>query len=165
MSQGNVIDVKVRRLRDDAVLPYYATSGAAGLDLVACLDNKLVLQPSERSLVPTGIAISLPDRNWVALVFARSGLATRSGVALANGVGVIDADYRGEIMCALMNLGDSPVTIEPGDRIAQIAFMPVAVGRLIEVAQLDATERGQGGFGSTGYSAMPTVPEDASNSF
>lgn len=144
------ITVKVQRLREGARLPYYATEGAAGLDLVAALDEPVTLQPGERRAVPTGIAIALPSREWVALVFARSGLAARHGLALANGVGVIDSDYRGEILCAMVNLGQEPVTIRPGDRIAQLVCVPVATVRLEPVDALDPTARGAGGFGSTG---------------
>lgn len=154
MTNESFVELKVKRLRDHASLPYYASAGAAGLDLVACLDSPLELTPGGRIAVPTGIAIALPSRNWVALVFARSGLATRSGLTLANGVGVIDSDYRGEILCSMVNLSDQPVTIKPGDRIAQLAVMPVGVAHLVEVDSLDTTPRGTGGFGSTGTSAQ-----------
>ncbi|MDI6709373.1 MAG: dUTP diphosphatase [Bacillota bacterium] len=130
--------------------PAYATAGAAGMDLAACLESPLTLGPGERELVPTGLAIELPSRAFVALVFPRSGLAARRGVTLANAVGVVDADYRGEILCPLINLGPDPVTITPGDRIAQVLFVPVATAALEWVEKLSPSVRGDGGFGSTG---------------
>ena len=131
-------------------LPAYATAGAAGLDLRACLPEPVVLAPGERRLIPTGIAIALPSPQWVALVFARSGLAARHGIQMANGVGVIDSDYRGEIKCALLNAGSEPFTVQPGDRIAQLVVMPVAQIVWEEVDELAPSERGAAGFGSTG---------------
>lgn len=150
MEENNTLTVQVKRLRADTPLPFYASKGAAGVDLVAAIDEAIVLAPGERQAVPTGIALALPGREWVALVFARSGLATRAGLALANGVGVIDSDYRGEVLVPLINLSDEPFTIHPHDRIAQMLFMPVGVAKLVEVDALDETERGAGGFGSTG---------------
>lgn len=144
------IEVRVQRVREGAALPEYATAGAAGVDLHACIEQAVTLAPGERSVIPTGLAIALPDHHWVALVFPRSGLATRHGLVLANSVGVIDADYRGEVLCAMLNQGTEPVTIEPQQRIAQMLFVPIALARLREVDQLPATERGSGGFGSTG---------------
>lgn len=144
------VEVKVQRVREGAVLPAYTTEGAAGVDLVACIEKPVTLAPGEGSVVPTGIAIALPDRHWVALVFPRSGLATRKGLVLANSVGVIDADYRGEVLCPMVNRGREPVTIEPGDRIAQMLFLPIGTAKWIEVEELPSTERGSGGFGSTG---------------
>lgn len=120
------------------------------MDLAACLESPLTLGPGERELVPTGLAIELPSRAFVALVFPRSGLAARRGVTLANAVGVVDADYRGEILCPLINLGPDPVTITPGDRIAQVLFLPVATAALEWVEKLSPSVRGDGGFGSTG---------------
>jgi len=143
------IDVQVKQVRNSTPLPAYATAGAAGMDLRAALDNELVLAPGERALVPTGIALQIPN-GYVGLVFARSGLASRHGIALANGVGVIDADYRGEVLCALQNNSSAPYTVTPGDRVAQLAFIPVAHARLVPVADLTDTARGEGGFGSTG---------------
>lgn len=144
------VQVQVQRLRAQAVIPQYATEGAAGVDLVACLDAPQRLAPGEQMMIPTGIAIALPSRDLVGLIFPRSGLATRSGLVLANTVGVIDADYRGEIFCPMVNRGKEPVVIEPGDRIAQMVFMPIAVAELVEAEHLDTTARGAGGFGSTG---------------
>lgn len=153
MVEKSTLTVQIKRLRENAELPYYASKGAAGCDLVAAISEPIVFEPGERKAVPTGIALALPGSEWVALVFARSGLATRSGLALANGVGVIDSDYRGEVLVALANLSQQAVTISPGDRIAQMLFMPVGVANLVEVEALDATERGSGGFGSTGLTS------------
>jgi dUTP pyrophosphatase len=131
-------------------LPAYQSKGAAGIDLYACLQAPLILEPHKPALVPTGVAISLPTEEYVALIFARSGLATRYGVSLSNGVGVVDSDYRGEIKVGLINLSDIPYTVQPGDRIAQLVVTPVCHARIHPVIELDATERGDGGFGSTG---------------
>lgn len=150
MGNQGTLDVRIKRVRKGTPLPFYASAGAAGVDLVAAIDEPLTLAPGTRMAVPTGIALALPGREWVALVFARSGLAARRGLALANGVGVIDSDYRGEVLVALINLSDEPVTINPHDRIAQMLFMPVGVAKLVEVEELDETKRGAGGFGSTG---------------
>ena len=153
MELNDTIAVPVRRVSPLAKrfpLPSYATAGAAGLDLRACLAEPVTLVPGERRLIPTGIAIALPSPQLVALVFARSGLASRHGIQLANGVGVIDSDYRGEILCALQNAGREPFTVQPGDRIAQLVVMPVARISWREVEDLEPSERGAGGFGSTG---------------
>ncbi|OUM99776.1 MAG: deoxyuridine 5'-triphosphate nucleotidohydrolase [Firmicutes bacterium ZCTH02-B6] len=147
------MEVPVRRVSPAAErfpLPSYATAGAAGLDLRACLEEPVTLVPGERRLIPTGIAIALPSPQLVALVFARSGLASRHGIQLANGVGVIDSDYRGEILCAMYNAGSEPFVIQPGDRIAQLVVMPVARIAWREVDDLEPSDRGTGGFGSTG---------------
>ncbi|WP_407307838.1 dUTP diphosphatase [Desulfosporosinus sp. SB140] len=144
------ISVKIKKLSSHATLPAYATSASAGLDLCACIQEKLVLNPGDYLKIPTGIAIELPSQHLVGLVFARSGLASRSGIGLTNGVGVIDSDYRGEIQVLIQNLGSLPVTINPGDRIAQMVFMPIFRALLEEVAELGETLRGAGGFGSTG---------------
>ncbi|HEY8495676.1 MAG TPA: dUTP diphosphatase [Limnochordales bacterium] len=153
MELNDTIAVPVRRvspLAERFPLPSYATAGAAGLDLRACLAEPVTLAPGERRLIPTGIAIALPSPRLVALVFARSGLASRYGIQLANGVGVIDSDYRGEILCAMQNAGSEPFTVQPGDRIAQLVVMPVARISWREVEDLEPSERGAGGFGSTG---------------
>lgn len=130
--------------------PYYATEGAAGMDLCACTDNAVALPPGGRAVFPTGIAVALPSPDYVALVFARSGLGIKHGVALSNGVGVIDSDYRGEIRVGLTNQSDEAYTVLPGDRIAQLAVLPVARAELEIVDTLDETARGAGGLGSTG---------------
>ena len=131
-------------------LPRFATGGAACMDLCACIESPLTLAAGQRALVPTGIAIALPSADYVALVFARSGLGIKKGVCLSNGVGVIDSDYRGEIGVGLVNLGDEPYTIQPGDRIAQLMVVPVVQPTITVVDELDETDRGAGGFGSPG---------------
>ena len=134
----------------DIPLPHFATAGAACMDLCACVDGPVVLAAGERRLIPTGIAIALPSADYVALVFARSGLGIKQGVCLANGVGVIDSDYRGEIGVGLVNLSGEAYTVQPGDRIAQLMVTPVMRPVAVQVKTLDETERGAGGFGSTG---------------
>ena len=131
-------------------LPSYATGGSAAMDLRACVSEPVVIAPGARVVVPSGIAIALPSSEYVALLFARSGLAAKGGVCLANGVGVIDSDYRGEIGVALLNTGSDPYTILPGDRIAQLMVTPVVQPAVELVEELPETTRGAGGFGSTG---------------
>ena len=131
-------------------LPKFATAGAACMDLCACIDAPVTLEAGARALIPTGIAIALPSADYVALVFARSGLGIKQGVCLSNGVGVIDSDYRGEIGVGLVNLGQSAYTVRPGDRIAQLMVTPVVQPTVVQVSELDNTDRGAGGFGSTG---------------
>ena len=131
-------------------LPKFATAGAACMDLCACIDAPVTLEVGARALIPTGIAIALPSADYVALVFARSGLGIKQGVCLSNGVGVIDSDYRGEIGVGLVNLGQSAYTVQPGDRIAQLMVTPVVQPTVVQVSALDDTDRGAGGFGSTG---------------
>ncbi|BFK88806.1 dUTP diphosphatase [Pseudoflavonifractor gallinarum] len=138
------------KIGTDIPFPFYASAGAAGMDLCACMDEPVTIAPRQIVSLPTGIAIALPSADYVALVFARSGLGIKHGVALANGVGVIDSDYRGEIRVGLVNQSDIPYTIQPGDRVAQLAVMPVVQAQLERVETLDETERGAGGFGSTG---------------
>ena len=130
--------------------PYYASDGAAAMDLHACLDEPVTIAPGELVSLPTGVAIALPSAGYAALVFARSGLGVKHGIALSNGVGVIDSDYRGEIRVGLTNLSDIPYTVMPGDRVAQLAVVPVVQAALERVGELDGTQRGAGGFGSTG---------------
>ena len=131
-------------------LPKFATAGAACMDLCACLDEAVTLQAGERRLIPTGIAIALPSADYVALVFARSGLGIKHGIAPANCVGVIDSDYRGELRVALYNESDTDYVIHDGDRIAQLMVTPVVQPTVVQVSELDDTGRGAGGFGSTG---------------
>ncbi len=133
-------------------MPAYATGGSAAVDMRAAIDEDapVTIAPGARAMIPTGMAISLENANVVAILAARSGLAIKSGINLANGIGVIDSDYRGEICVGLYNSSDVPFTVHRGDRIAQLMFMPVYTANLIEVAALDETERGTGGFGSTG---------------
>ncbi len=142
--------IKVMRLRDGAVMPERATCGSAGLDLFACVEGSVVLRPGQCVLIPTGIAVELPSRDLVAFIFARSGISVRHGVALANGVGVVDSDYRGEICVGLRNFGDESYVIEAAMRIAQMVVMPVCSLPLVQVEALSETTRGSGGFGSTG---------------
>ena len=148
------MDLKIKALSPkigtDIPLPYYATPGSAAMDLHACLDGAVTIPAGERRVIPTGLAIALPSADYVALVFARSGLGIKHGVAPANCVGVIDSDYRGELLVGLQNSGGSEFTIRPGDRIAQLMVVPVVQPRLRLVDELDETDRGAGGFGSTG---------------
>ena len=144
------MEVKITLTRPQAKMPVYATPGSAAADLHAVLDQPLEVPAHGRVMVPTGVAIQLPNAGWVALVCARSGLAVKHGLALSNGVGVIDSDYRGEIGVGLVNLGQQAYTIQPGERIAQLMIMPVAQAAFVQVDQLDETQRGEGGFGSTG---------------
>ncbi len=142
------MEMEIKLLRQSAV-PSYKTDGAAGIDLAACIEESMSLSPMERKMVPTGVCVAIPKGN-VGLVFARSGLATRYGITLTNCVGVIDSDYRGEIMCSLINLGGETYTINPGDRIAQLVIMPAPQVAIQVTDKLSETERGEGGFGSTG---------------
>jgi len=130
--------------------PAYKTEGSAGMDLSACIDEDILIKRGETVLIPTGIAIALPDNNSVCYIYARSGLSIKNGIMLANGVGVIDSDYRGEIKVGLINLGKSDYIIKKGDRIAQMVFAPVLRAETEVVSELSETERGAGGFGSTG---------------
>lgn len=142
--------VWIQKLDSRAQAPERATAGSAGADLRALLDEPLTVPPGGRVSVPTGIAIGLPSPETVGLVFARSGLAVKHGLALSNGVGVIDSDYTGEIRVGLVNLSDEAYTIQPGERIAQLVIMPVCLPRMELTDSLKETERGSGGFGSTG---------------
>lgn len=130
--------------------PFYATPGSAAMDLHACVDETVTIPAGGRAVIPTGLAIALPSADFVALVFARSGLGIKHGVAPANCVGVIDSDYRGEVMVGLQNSGKEDYTVSPGDRIAQLMITPVVQAQVRLVDELDETERGAGGFGSTG---------------
>lgn len=144
------MELKIKLLSPKAVMPKYATPGSAAMDLSACMDEAVTLAPGQRALIPTGIAISLPSPQYVALVFVRSSMGIKYGIGQSNGVGVIDSDYRGEIRVGLTNLSDVPYTVQPGDRVAQLAIMPVAQVQPVQVEELDETDRGAGGFGSTG---------------
>ena len=130
--------------------PFYATTGAAAMDLHACIDEAVVIPAGFRKVIPTGIAIALPSTDLVALVLARSGLGIKHGIAPANCVGVIDSDYRGEILVGLQNSGEADYIIKPGDRIAQLMITPVIQASIRMVEELDETDRGAGGLGSTG---------------
>jgi len=130
--------------------PFYATPGAAAMDLHACMDEPVTIPAGKRGVFPTGIAIALPSADYVALVYARSGLGIKHGIAPANCVGVIDSDYRGEILVGLLNSSRFDYTVQPGDRIAQLMITPVIQAQITMVEELDDTDRGAGGFGSTG---------------
>ena len=130
--------------------PFYASAGAAAMDLHACIDEDIVIPAGWRKVIPTGLAIALPSAGYVALIYARSGLGVKHGIAPANCVGVIDSDYRGELMVGLQNSSDSDFIIHPADRIAQLMITPVIQAQISMVDELDDTLRGEGGFGSTG---------------
>lgn len=142
-------EIYVKKLRPDAVLPTRGSEAAAGADLRACLDSAVTVAPGQTVFVGTGLALEIPE-GYAGLVYARSGLACKSGLAPANKVGVIDADYRGEVKVALHNHGSVPVTVSPGDRIAQLVVTPVLMADFLETDDLSDTGRGAGGFGSTG---------------
>lgn len=143
-------NLKIKRLSKNAIIPTRATSGSAGYDLYACIEEEVTVLPGEHVLIPTGIAIQLPDSGYAAMVYARSGLAIKHGLGLLNGVGVIDSDYTGEIKVGLINQGHEPYTISQNERIAQLIIHNVVCPELCEVESLGETERGEGGFGSTG---------------
>jgi dUTP pyrophosphatase len=143
------VTVRFRRLRGTAIVPRYMTAGSAGMDLSSAAEATVVLAPGARLGVPTGLAIALPV-GYEAQVRPRSGLAIKHGVTVVNAPGTIDADYRGEIVVLLVNLGSEPFSIAPGDRIAQMVVAPVIQVQLEEVDALDDTARGAGGFGHTG---------------
>ena len=147
------MDINVKILLSRGMeMPAYATDGSAAVDLRAAIDEgtTVVIAPGERALIPTGIAISPESKNVVAIVAARSGLAIKKGICLSNSIGVIDSDYRGEICVGLFNTSKEPFTVCRGDRIAQMMFMPVYTAKFLQADSLDETERGAGGFGSTG---------------
>ena len=142
--------VKIKKLRENAQSPKYQTPDSAAADLHACLDGPLTVLPGERVRVPTGIAIEYEDKNVVAVICARSGLSAKHGIALANGIGVVDPDYRGELLVSVVNLSDTPYTFTDGERIAQLLLLPIIRGEFETADTLSDTERGSGGFGSTG---------------
>ena len=143
------MNVKLQKLHADAVIPTFGSDGAAGADLYALLDAPATIEPAQTLLVKTGIAMAIPD-GYVGLIFARSGLASKRGLAPANKVGVIDSDYRGELMVALHNHSTAPQTVEPKERIAQLAIVPYLRPTFEVADSLDETQRGVGGVGSTG---------------
>ncbi|MEI7346395.1 dUTP diphosphatase [Dickeya chrysanthemi] len=146
------IDVKIldARIGQQFPLPTYATPGSAGLDLRACLDNAIVLAAGETTLVPTGLAIHIADPSLAAVLLPRSGLGHKHGVVLGNLVGLIDSDYQGQLMVSVWNRGNQPFTIEPGERIAQMVFVPVVQAEFNLVNDFVDSERGEGGFGHSG---------------
>ena len=144
------VDLKIldERLRD--ALPAYATPGSAGLDLRACLDAPLTLQPGDAQLIPTGLAMHLADPGYAAMILPRSGLGAKHGIVLGNLVGLIDSDYQGQVFVSLWNRGSAPFTLEPMERIAQLVVVPVVQVAFEVVDSFEQSERGAGGFGSTG---------------
>ena len=141
--------MNIKKLNENARIPTYGSEFAAGADLYACIENDITIEPAQTVLIHTGLAMQIPE-GLVGLIYARSGLASKKGLAPANKVGVIDSDYRGEIMVALHNHGTIPQTISDGERIAQIVFAPYYAAEFSVVDELDNTTRGAGGFGSTG---------------
>lgn len=141
--------IRVKRLRPGATLPTYGSAEAAGADLYACIEEELVIAPGESVFVPTGLAMELP-KGYVGLIYARSGLACKRGLAPANKVGVVDSDYRGEFMVVLHNHGCEAQTVSNGERIAQLVITPIITPPYEQVDDLSDTERSSGGFGSTG---------------
>lgn len=141
--------MEIKIISKSGIIPRYETSGAAGFDLAAFLEEAIVLMPGERKLVPTGLFMAVPE-GYEAQVRARSGLAIKHGIGLVNGIGTVDSDYRGELMVPLINWGSEEFTINNGDRIAQVVINKYEKAELIQVSELDETERGSGGFGHTG---------------
>jgi dUTP pyrophosphatase len=157
MSNTNMkksIELKIldRRIGTEYSLPEYATPGSAGLDLRALLDKPLTLLPGQTELIPTGLAIHIGDANLCATILPRSGMGHKNGIVLGNLVGLIDSDYQGQLMVSTWNRGQNAFTIEPGDRIAQLVFMPVVQAQFELVEEFDTSERGEGGFGHSGRS-------------
>ena len=146
------LDIKILDERIRAQLPAYGTEGAAGLDLRACIDAPLTLQPGQAQLIPTGLAIHLADPGLAAMLLPRSGLGHKHGIVLGNLVGLIDSDYQGPLMVSCWNRGQAAYTVQPGERIAQLVIVPVVQVALDVVTDFAATERGSGGFGSSGRS-------------
>jgi len=144
------VDIKVLDARMADFLPAYATPGSAGLDLRACLDQAIVLEPGQAHLIPTGLSMHLGDPGLAAMILPRSGLGHKHGIVLGNLVGLIDSDYQGPLMVSCWNRGSTPFTIAPMERIAQMVIVPVVQASFRRVESFEASERGEGGFGSTG---------------
>ena len=146
------VQVKVldQRLGQEWPMPTYATSGSAGLDLRACVEEAIQIEPGQTVLVKTGMAIYIEDTNFAGLVLPRSGLGHKHGIVLGNLVGLIDSDYQGELMVSVWNRGQTTFTLEPGERLAQYVLVPVVQAQFDIVSEFEATERGAGGFGHTG---------------
>ena len=146
------VDVKIldARIGREFQTPHYATSGSAGMDLCACLDAPLQLSPGATELIPTGVAIHIADANYAAVVLPRSGLGHKHGIVLGNLTGLIDSDYQGQVFISCWNRASASFTIRPGERIAQLVFLPVARAQFRIVDDFAASQRGDGGFGSTG---------------
>lgn len=145
-----IMTLKIKKLRENAIIPAAATKLSAGLDLHACIDEPVTIAPGEIVNFPIGIAVCPEREDVVMLIFVRSGIGRKHGLSLPNSVGVIDSDYRGEIQVPLINLGKEPYTMMPGERFAQLVTMPVIFPEVIEAEDLPETERGVNGFGSTG---------------
>ena len=146
------VELKIvdERIGSEYPLPHYATDGSAGMDLRACIDQPLLLEPGKTELIPTGIALHMEEREMAATLLPRSGLGHKHGVVLGNLVGLIDSDYQGQIFVSCWSRGDTTFTVEPGERIAQMVFVPVIQVEFEVVEEFDASERGAGGFGHTG---------------
>lgn len=140
----------IKKLKENAIIPQRATSGSAGYDLCACIPEKITIKKGDIIKIPTGISVALDSENYAVMVYARSGLASKNGITLANCVGVVDSDYRGEIIIPLINLGKDDFVIEPSQRIAQMVIKPIAIPEICVCETLSETERGKNGFGSTG---------------
>ena len=149
----NKIQLKIldSRIGNEIPLPTYGTDGSAGMDLRACIDEKIVLKPGQTELIPTGVAIHIADNSMAATILPRSGLGHKHGIVLGNLVGLIDSDYQGQLFVSMWNRGDKVFEIETGDRIAQIVFVPVIQVEFEQVEEFDDSDRGEGGFGSTGH--------------
>lgn len=147
------MNIRIKKLNNNAVLPGYQTAHAAGMDVIACIENPIKLEPHERVIVPTGFAIAVPP-GYEAQIRARSGMAAKFGIVPANGVGTIDADYRGEVGIILLNTSSEAFVIEPGMRIAQMVIAKYETVAWEEAQELDVTVRGEGGFGSTGHTSV-----------
>ncbi len=148
----NKLQVKIldARIGTQFPLPEYATAGSAGLDLRACLDGPLTIEPGQTHLIPTGMAIHIADPSLCAMILPRSGLGHKHGIVLGNLVGLIDSDYQGQLFVSVWNRGDSTFTMEPGERMAQLVLVPVVRAQFDIVAEFTSSERGEGGFGSSG---------------
>ena len=144
------VDIRILDARVADALPAYATPGSAGLDLRACVEAPVVLEPGQARLIPTGLAMHLGDPGLAAMILPRSGLGHKHGIVLGNLVGLIDSDYQGPLMVSCWNRGSEPFTIQPLERIAQLVIVPVVQAQFRQVESFDASERGEGGFGSTG---------------
>ncbi len=152
MSNKPQVNYKIldKRIGDTIPLPHYATEGSAGMDLRACIDESLTVQPGETHLIPTGLAIHIANPAYAATILPRSGLGHKHGIVLGNLVGLIDSDYQGQLFISCWNRGDTAFTIEEGDRIAQLVIIPVVQVTLNQVDSFDETDRGEGGFGHSG---------------
>jgi len=146
--QLKVLDARIGK---EIPLPAYTTDGSAGMDLRACIDEKIELKPGQTELIPTGIAIHIADNSLAATILPRSGLGHKHGIVLGNLVGLIDSDYQGQLFVSMWNRGDTMFEIESGDRIAQLVFVPVVQVDFEQVDEFDDSDRGEGGFGSTGH--------------